>query len=335
MFRKLTLLVVTLVLPAGAFAQIVFPPPASVPVPVPTAPASGGIVKGEAPSLTTFNLQWVEYGVFSTPTQPLPSHFVVCLKLASAPNCTFAPGDFKAVAGIPNSKYYNGWQHVGYQYTYTLRAGSVPDSLLDADSTWSVGACRNATAASCVFSAPRALRISAVDLSVHQVRNNSTLAQAKFLARLMNNGTNTIYSTPPFKTSIIAWDAVKDPATHRCLTNVNDPSVRDDPDVIVFMDDGSTAWMTTLPTPGNVRTAPSLVVGMHKWTGGTTVRGNEESIQFDVPPMRVVDAATAAFDLPAAQRPKPFVVRVLADSRGLVKEFNEDNNFGAACEYVP
>lgn len=337
MYRKLTFSVVALMLTADAFAQIIFPPSAPVPTPVPSAPAAGATVMGMAPGLTTLTLSWIEYGLFSSPRQPLPTHFVVCVKLASqAANCTFGPADFKPVGMLPNTPFYNGTQAVGYRYTYNMPAGSIADNLLNVNTTWAVGACRNAVAANCVFSAPRPLWISALDLNGQNISNISSATHAIFKAQTKNGGSTDIHSSLMIETSILAWDALRNPMTGTCRIDINSMDVRDDPDVIVITNDGVARWIRTLPIVNGVRTAPVLVVGMHRWDRGLTVRGYEDFLQYDLPPGGISEnAVTLKFELPQAQRPKPFVVTMRADSNEVVKEFDEKNNRAASCEYVP
>ncbi|HYJ42538.1 MAG TPA: hypothetical protein VEW08_17235 [Steroidobacteraceae bacterium] len=337
MYRKFPLLVVALTLPSAASAQIVFPPSALLPTPVLSTPAAGATVKGEVPALTTVRFAWVEYGLFSTPSQPLPTHFLVCVKLASqAANCTFGPADFLPVGALPHVTVYDGSLAIGYRYTYDMPAGSIADSLLNVDTNWAVGACRNAVAANCVFSAPRPLWMSTLDLNAQNIADDSSSTHAIFRAQTRNGGSTNLASIPPVETSIFAWDAVKDPVTSQCRTDIDSPDVRNDPDIIVIMDNGATRWIQTLPIINGVRTAPVLVVGMHRWNKGLTVRGEEDFLQYDLPPGGISqNATTLSFELPKAQRPKPFVVTMTADRNGAVKEFDENNNSGAACESVP
>lgn len=337
MYRKLTLLTVAFALPASGFAQIVFPPSAPLPTPVLSAPAAGATVKGEVPALTTVQFSWVEHGLFSTPGQPLPTHFVLCVKLASqVANCTFGPADFLPAGTVPRTTVFSGSQAIGYRYTYGMPAGSIADNLMNVDTTWTVGACRNAVAANCVFPPTRPLWISTLDLNAQNIADDSSSTRAIFRAQTRNGGSTTLASIPAVETSILAWDALKDPATLRCRTDINSPDVRNDADIIVIMDNGVARWMQTLPIINGVRTAPVQVIGMHQWNKGLNVRGEEDFLQYDLPPGGITEnATTLSFDLPKALRPKPFIVTMTADRNGVVREFDENNNSGAACEYVP
>jgi len=332
--RKLTLFLIAALSWSAAQAQIVFPPAAPLPTPVPISPASGATLKGSSPNLTAIQFRWSENGVFSTPTQPLPSHFVLCIKPTAGAACTFAPANFLPVGSLTSSALFNNGHAIGWQYTYTTPAGSIVDSLLNVDATWSVGACRNAVATNCVFSAARPLYISSVDLSPFNISNDSTSTNAVFTAKANNNGSTTVPSIP-FKSVIFAWDAIVNPATGRCEKNINRADLINNADVLVFMDNGANRWLTTLPMSGGSRVAPALVVGMAFFNNGLGVRGDEDEFGPSLPGGAVGDVAKISFPLPAAQRPKPFVVTMRPDSTYLVREYDEDNNPGAGCEYVP
>jgi hypothetical protein len=285
---------------------------------------------------TTLAVSWIEYGILSTLQQPLPSHFVVCVKLASqAQNCAFAPADFKSVGSLDSSKVYNSsWQFVGYQYKYTLPAGSLTDNSHDEAATWSVGACRGAVASLCSFSAPRALWISTRDLNANHIADRPTSTNAVFVAESMNGGTSTIPSLP-FNTSVIAWEALRDPVTGKCRIDIDAMDVQNDPNVIVIMDDGNGQFMVGLPMVNGHRKPPVKVIGMHRWNGGFNVPGVTAPFGMSLPSGLVAEAATLSFMLRQADRPKAYAVTMRADTTNAVREFDENNNSGAACKAVP
>jgi hypothetical protein len=318
--------------------RIIIPNPAP---PVLGSPQVDATVKGMANvpgpgNTTTLPFTWIEYGILNTPSQPLPSHFVVCVKLSSqAQNCAFAPGDFKTVGSLASSKVYNAnWQLVGYQYKYTLPAGSIADNLHDFALNWSVGACRGAAVSACSFSAPRALWISTVDLNANHIADESTATHAVFVAESMNGGTTTIPSLP-FNTNMFAWEALRDLGTGRCRIDIDSMDVQNDPDVIVIMDDGNGRFMVDLPMENGRRKPPVKVIGMHRWNGGFNVHGVTAPFGMSLPSGLVAEAATLSFELLPADHPKAYAVTMRADTSYVVREFDENNNSGAACKAVP
>ena len=337
MSLKSGLLIAALALPASALAQ--FFPPAPLPTPVLVSPAANATAKGIAPNMTTLQVKWIEYGAISTPQQTLPSYFVVCVKpVSQMTNCTFQPANFLPVGSLSATRVTNSnWQTIGWQYTYTLAAGSLSDTLLDVDSLWSVGACRNATVASCVFSATRALYFSTKDLAYFHMSNDSTPKDAVFIGEATNAGADRLPSLG-ITTDIDAWDAVRDPATGRCLIDVDNAAVRNDPDVLAFLQNGQSVWVSSLPIDPvtNKRTAPGKVAGMSRGTLGTfRVRHATHQFAFGLNPMASGEFVTLTFALPAAQRPQSFVVVTRIDTLSLLREFDESNNAGAACGDVP
>jgi len=336
--RSPLFLAVALLASKFAAAQIVLPPVNPVPTPSLVSPAIDATVRGDAPNATTLKLSWIENGVFPTFTNPLPAYFVVCLKPATQAACTFAPADYYAVGAIPSSPAWNGSQVVGYRYTLTLPAGKIPDTLLDVASDWSVGACRSATVSSCRFSAPRALWISAVDLNAirstppygARFSDVSTTTNAVYIAQPRNDGTRTIFNVG-FHSRANAWDALID-SNYRCRIDIDSPDVRQDPDILVFMNNGFTAWVTTLPIVNGRRTAPTDVVGMYRAPNHLLITWPAQNrFAFDLPPGRAGDAVTLNFAVPAAPRPRGFILTVQVDDTNLVREYDESNNLSAVC----
>ena len=120
------------------------------------------------------------------------------------------------------------------------------------------------------------------------------------------------------------------PAFHQRM-----PGVQNDPNVIVIMDDGNGLFMNGIPMVNGMRKPPVKAIGMHRWNGGFNVRGSTQPLMTSVPSGRVVEAATLSFQLLRADRPKAYAITMRADTTNTVREFDENNNSGAACKAVP
>jgi len=317
---------------SATFAQIVLPKPAA---PVVVSPAVGATLLGSAMGATSLQLQWNQWGVISSPQQPLPTFFVVCLKPASQANCTFVASEFQPVGSVPSTRLYNGLTLAGYQYTLALPLAGAPisDALLDVDLTLSVGACRGGGASACSFSAPRALFLSARDLkpgNVSDGRSNAT--DAVYEHEFENLGTTAIPDTPLMKVKVIEWEALLN-SSSQCRLDYNAADLIDNPNAILFMSDGSGRWIVDFPKKGKKREVTGTVVGIHLWNGGFNIVSDVLPFGMTLMPGRT-GSVTESIPVSAMQRPRGYINVTWVDDTNVVREFDETNNSRAECNVV-
>ncbi len=320
----------------AASAQVI-----TLPKPFPPAvvtPASGATLRGEASARTSLQVTWNHWQVLHTPQQPMPTHFVVCLRPASQmANCSFAPADFVPVGSFQPTRLFSGLVHAGYQYTLSLPlAGmTISDALLDIDLNLSVGACRGPGASTCSFSASSAVFLSARDLRAVNVSSVHTSANAVYQHKFKNEGSTDIPGVPniPIKVAVNEWQALLN-ANNQCLLDVNHRDVRLDPNVIVFVVTGDGYWMPDYQRLLAQGATLPKVVGMHRWTGGGNVPGAVLSFGLSLPHSRT-GQVDFSFVLPQALRPRGYITYTYVDSTNVVREFDESNNRRAECDVVP
>jgi hypothetical protein len=318
--------------PPAVHAQIVLPKPAA---PVLVAPASGATLPGQASGATHLQVQWNQWGVISSPQQPLPTFFVVCLKPASQASCNFAASDFQPVGSVSSTRLFNGLTLSGYQYTLALPVAGAPisDALLDVDLTLSVGACRGAGASACSFSAPRPIFLSARDLKPGNVSDGSSNAtHAVYEHEFENLGTTAIPDTPLMMVKVIEWEALLN-SSAQCRLDFNAADLVDNPNALLFMEDGSGRWIVDFPKKGKKRDVTGTVVGIHLWNGGFNIVSDVLPFGMSLMPGRA-GSVTKSIAVSAMQRPRGYINVTWVDDTSVVREFDETNNSRAECNVV-
>jgi len=321
---------------ASAASAQRFVPPRPV-APALVSPAGGATMRGEAGSATAFQVKFNHWQILNAPQQPMPTHFVVCLKPASqAANCGFAPADFVGVGSLPQpTRLFNGLVHSGYQYTLSLPAigTTINDGLLDVDLTLSVGACSSAAAIACNFSPESALFLSARDLKPGNVSDGfSTMANAVFDHEFDNLGSTAIPDMPLVVIQVIEWQAQLN-ANEQCRTDLNHADFIDNPNAILFTDDGTGRWIVDLPKKSGKRVVTGTVVGIHLWNGGAGVFADSLPFGRTLNPGGT-GSVQKIVSVPNAQRPRGYINVTWTDQTGVVREFDETNNSRAECSVV-
>lgn len=319
-----------------SWAQFQLPKPSA---PALVDPASSALLPGQPNGASVVTFKWNQYGIFSMPSQPLPTHFVVCLQRASAPQTCAWPGTWTMPANSGVPIYFN-FRVTGYQYTFRAPPPApdpgIGDSLLDAQMTWIVGACVGQSNGRCSFSAPRNLWLTTKELKAADVEAfGSTRGLLSATAQADNLGTTPSGETI---TDFILWQVYND-GPGRCLTNVNAGFLNSSDEVIT--NNGSTFSIGSLPTSGGQHVAPAGTIAIRPSTAlidGTTF--NSPSVPVNG---RSINLATWQRPLMGFSYPASFAVRIFVDSRplpgmpaipgvfGALRELNENDNWRAEC----
>lgn len=311
----------------ASWAQIILFPKPSAPALVDPAPSV--LLPGQPNGASVVTFKWNQYGIFSMPSQPLPTHFVVCLQRATAPQTCAWPGTWSMPANSGVPIYFN-FRITGYQYTFRAPPPApdpgIGDSLLDSQMTWIVGSCVGQSSARCSFSAPRNLWLSTKDLRAVDVEQfGSARGLLMATAQADNLGTTASGTT---QTQFVLWHVYND-GPGRCLTNVNAGglSIWDE----TITNDGSLKRIGDLPTnAAGQRLAPAGIIGIRPSSGLVDFANFNNSPSV---PVGATQANLATWErlLSGFGYPASFVVRIYVDSSGALVETNEGNNWRAEC----
>jgi len=301
-----------------ASAQIVFPKPAA---PAAVLPANGSLERAASPNLTQLAFRWNQSGAFGTPSQPLPTQFVICLMRAGDPPCAY-PGTFlvPATGGTP---IYNNLQVVGYAYNYT--AQNIADTFIDRALTWAMGSCVGARCSYTTTS--RSLWLTSKELYAIDVQEsfNSGPASGQFeiTAQGDNRGSTASGTT---STEFVMWGVYND-GPGRCLTNPNRPGLNNADEVIT--NNGSQIPLGMLGPPG-ARVAPANTIAIRPAGGSVdyTIIADSQSLPAGA---MSGNLATWRKPFPAVTLPVSYVVRIYVDSSNVLRELNESDNWRAEC----
>lgn len=317
--------------PSKAQIIIMLPKPAA---PAPAQPSPGAWLRGTPNGATVITFKWNQNGVLSTPTYPLPTNFVVCVKLQTdiAPCAWPGTWNLPAIGGTP---YYANFRIVGYQYSSTPPAPGIPDNLLDVPLKWIVGACIGQSNTRCSFSTSQALRLSTKDLKAVDVQGGFTnRSQLQVTAQADNPGTTDSGTT---MTSFVLWHVYND-GPGRCLLDVNSPRLSPNDQYITR--NGSTFPISSLPVSAGMRIAPSDLIAIRPANGyldgqnlssqslqANAASGNLATWTYLFGPDQNPNDWTPAF-------PASLAVRIQVDAFGALAELNEWDNWLTECTTI-
>ncbi|MBK6598326.1 MAG: hypothetical protein IPG25_10760 [Proteobacteria bacterium] len=324
-----------------ADARVILPPPVpAARAPTIVSPAAHSLLRGERPNLTSLSIRWDQPGVIFHPTfDPAPQFFVVCIRpLSGGAPCSW-PGDWNAIAGsIPNTVIRSTFPNIalGYRYTFALPS-AIPDNKLDVPVVLTVGACSGAKNSACSFGAGVSVQISSLDLDAENIAITVPSATTVSVSgQAINRGTGPIPGTftgsvTVFKARINAFD--------QCIRDPSAAGLANDPNIIAMFDNGSGAFVTTLPRGSNGVIDSSHIVALIDVASAAapviSMVGNPVPGANYVPQVSsargVVDAE---FAVPVSDRPVGFVATFTVDASRQVMEYDETNNVKVECDVV-
>jgi hypothetical protein len=213
----------------------------------PAAPVAlnpnGVLLRGHVPS-SPVTLSWIEPGMMPTLSgmgTGRATRFITCFydTGAAAHDCRAGTGTLlredHAAATIPHQDApllgkWMDWleQKVNPRYRYTLQV-SLPQSALDVQLGWTVGACKAADDATCTFATDQTLKLTARDLHINRIDYTSYRDRVEFQDDIVNEGET---SNEPFQLETRIWEVIMVQQPPSAQTDINAPGVAEG-DIVV------------------------------------------------------------------------------------------------------
>ena len=194
------------------------------------------LLRGHIPA-SPITLSWIEPGMMPTLSGSgtgRATRFIVCFydTAAAAHNCRAGTGTLlredHGAATIPHqdAPLLGNWMHwleqkVNPRYRYTLQV-SLPQSALDLQLGWTVGACKAVDDATCTFAADETLKLTARDLHINRIDYTSYSDRVEFQDDIVNEGET---SNEPFQLETRIWEVIMIQQPPSAQTDVNAPGV--------------------------------------------------------------------------------------------------------------
>ena len=333
------------------------------------APEAGALLEGAVPT-TTLDLQWRHGGQGTAQRGGVPpqnvSYFLICFYNPFTNQGCFWPGglvpagvnppdhaQFAKHDQIPRTLIPGPLRTLGgdpaYTYNYDF---NLPDTVLDQNLEWTVGACSGQRTATCSFAAPQRLVLSARNLTNLNI-SDGLLGRGNLDIRVEYTNDSPVPS-PAFQHQTSMWEILID-SSNMPVTDVNgirsgtvEPvnwKVADRKenctelglDRAVIFDDGTVSSILSLPILGEGQRDDSKVWAIPKpcgemrwWWDNTDPSGmtpGEHAIVAPCNPnQRPFGSDRCIISIPLSSLPTGFAGLLLVDVHGAVTEYNEDDN---------
>ena len=169
-------------------------------------------------------------------------------------------------------------------------------------------------------------------MNVSPLLNGNTLFVS---GEARNNGSR---DTRPFSARLQSWQVLFDNASQQCLTDPNDPAVRNDTSLYVVNKQGFFIQFTALPRDAAGNFVVSNVVAIYRPTAGV-LYNDMTFLNLTLPATagqsspRRSTLGNFSFAIPAT-RPLAFAYKLTVDSSGQITEANESDNAFTECDVV-
>jgi hypothetical protein len=309
------------------FSPIVDPPWA----PTDLSPTSG-TYQGRLAGGTPLILGWSQYlpgpggGLL---LKPAATHFIVCVRAgASAPPCSLATADFRETIAAPSAALTQS----GARFTF-MPSRSLADSMLNDPLRFTVGSCSAMVERSCTYTSVDTWYLTFNPSSDGIGQNlSSTTSNWKFNANALNDADSP---APRFTGRVELFEVLHMGMPGRtCLQKPDDPSVADDPSLVVIDKFGGHTPMPMVKRESGVYTGPP-VAGIFRLGSFTTSKSYVTDNDPAVAARAQRSTAVKVVDFPIPINPlvqRTFVVIHSIDTPNAIHEFNENDNAIAQCK---
>jgi len=324
------------------------------------SPEDFAFQRGHVPN-TTVALQWRHGGrQLSNPRARPAAYFVMCVDDPAVVEEKCGEGsaenfvmEWQAPAAIQRSPIGSSmFTPVPYEYTHDIE---VPETALDRELQWTVGACRSENnLQSCNFATPsRRLSLNATDLKADRIDDDVTNTKLTIKVELANLG-ETDFAGGEYRVATDVWEIIPNPENCTLpLTNVNlldNPATDGDESInfSVIKNDGTTDSVLNLPLMSGVRDTSDVYAvirlnGIKKfWAYEPTVPEDTDGLASaalndgDIKSIKPCPssqrngglAGDCVIDVPddPAFSQRAFASRTRIDPQGTIAEFDETNN---------